>query len=423
MKLWIKGKLARRRSERGMILSMTLILLGVLCITLWSYLVLMENQNLSVARSQAWNSALNVAAAGVEEALAQLNPGATVTVNLNANGWGPPTAGSYGPMVRTNTDGIYAVSYTTASGAPVIISAGSTTLPFMSATLSRVVRVTTSNAPVFNVAFGTIGSISMNGNSVAVDSFNSSNTNLSTNGRYDPTKTSTNGNVASVNGPVSFGNDTIEGNLYLGPTATLTSSSNNITGTVYNDSNVTYPDVALPNVSFGFPPAAGTNAGVAYTHYFSTSGNYAVSDSGTWYIAPGANVTIEVTASSWSPANLYIDRNTTSGSGHLTVYMAGTTTTMGGNPTVQSGVAGNFQYFGLPSNTSIAFSGTTTFIGCIYAPEAGLTLNGGGSGDGFIGSCIVNTITMHGHYDFHYDQALASTGPARGYVPVSWQEL
>jgi len=30
---------------------------------------------------------------------------------------------------------------------------------------------------------------------------------------------------------------------------------------------------------------------------------------------------------------------------------------------------------------------------------------------------------MNGHYDFHYDQALGRTGPARGYLATSWQEL
>ena len=30
---------------------------------------------------------------------------------------------------------------------------------------------------------------------------------------------------------------------------------------------------------------------------------------------------------------------------------------------------------------------------------------------------------MNGHFNFHYDEALARIGPDRGYVPDSWYEL
>jgi len=46
-----------------------------------------------------------------------------------------------------------------------------------------------------------------------------------------------------------------------------------------------------------------------------------------------------------------------------------------------SGQAKNFQYFGLPSNKTINFSGNATFAGVIYAPQADLTMSGGGSTD------------------------------------------
>ena len=59
----------------------------------------------------------------------------------------------------------------------------------------------------------------------------------------------------------------------------------------------------------------------------------------------------------------------------------------------------------------------------MYAPNAALTLNGGGSNNGFIGSCIVNSIVMNGHYDFHFDENLLTAGPRRGYLATSWQEL
>jgi hypothetical protein len=421
----IKSKLPNRPSERASVLAVTLCTAMVLCLGIWSYLTLIQNQNLSVVRSQAWNTSLAVAEAGVEEALAQLNPGVFVgNVDRTANGWGSPVNGEYGPITRTLSAGTYAVNYTT-DPSPIIYSAGSATVPFMSVTVSRVIRVTTTNLPLFNVGLGALNSITMNGSGIEVNSFDSSSTNLSTNGHYDSTKTSTNGNVASVYGPVDFGNHSIAGNLYLGPTATFTSSSNQVSGTVYDDFNVNYPDVVLPSLTYTNSPSTTTNRapdGNVYNHIFLTAGNYVISDSGSIYVGTNAGVIVEVTAANWNPGAVNIAGSTTN-SGNLTVYMAGASASLGGNTTVNSGAAANFTYYGLPSNTSLTCSGSSTFVGSIYAPEVSLTLNGGGSSNDLMGAFIVNNATMDGHYRIHYDQALLKNGPVRGYTAASWTEL
>ncbi|HKW29366.1 MAG TPA: collagen-binding domain-containing protein, partial [Verrucomicrobiae bacterium] len=99
--------------------------------------------------------------------------------------------------------------------------------------------------------------------------------------------------------------------------------------------------------------------------------------------------------------------------------------TLGGNSS--GGAIGNrpqnFLYFGLPNVASITLSGTSDFVGAIYAPTASLTLNGGGHGNNLMGSAIVNQVTLNGHYDFHYDESLANYGPPRGFIPITWQEL
>ena len=93
------------------------------------------------------------------------------------------------------------------------------------------------------------------------------------------------------------------------------------------------------------------------------------------------------------------------------------------NVTLDSGRAKNLIYYGLPGVTSITYNGSTTFTGVIYAPEANLTLNGGGSGSGFIGACVVKNINVNGIYAFHFDEDLLNRGPGRGLVVTSWQEL
>jgi hypothetical protein len=89
-----------------------------------------------------------------------------------------------------------------------------------------------------------------------------------------------------------------------------------------------------------------------------------------------------------------------------------------------NGTASQFAYYGLPANTSVTISGNGAFVGTIYAPEAALTLGGGGNNTyDLIGSAIANSITMNGHFNFHYDEALEQTGPYRSYVVTTWKEM
>jgi hypothetical protein len=109
----------------------------------------------------------------------------------------------------------------------------------------------------------------------------------------------------------------------------------------------------------------------------------------------------------------------------LKLYVAGASASLGGNGVVNvAGNATNFFYYGLPNNTSLSFRGNGTFKGVIYAPNANFTLNGSGSGsDDFIGASITKTVTMNGHFHFHYDEALRKYGPPRGYIVTSWNEM
>src|SRR5437763_7338033 len=92
-----------------------------------SYLMLVASQHRLVAQSQAWNGALTLAEAGVEEAMAQIN------VNFGTNyassavtNWSGPTGGVYGPRTNTMTNGSYSVIIIQGTPAPTIISTGYT---------------------------------------------------------------------------------------------------------------------------------------------------------------------------------------------------------------------------------------------------------------------------------------------------------
>jgi hypothetical protein len=253
---------------------------------------------------------------------------------------------------------------------------------------------------------------------------------LSTNGHYDPTKTSTNGSIASEFGIVDIGNHTISGNLYLGPTASYASSLGQILGTIFDDYNVEFPDVVLPmSTPLAAPITSLTvtnnNGRVSisgYAHDFTVAGDYEVNDSYDIYVEPGVKVRLKVNVSNFSPANIHVLGGITN-SGSLEVYQVSGSGSLTGNITVDSNRPENFYYFGLPGVTAVTFGGTTSFIGVIYAPEAALTLNGGGNNIGVVGASITKTIRMNGHYNFHYDESLGTNGPSRGFVPNSWAEL
>src|SRR5262249_7939600 len=154
-------------------------------------------------RSQGWNAALSLAEAGAEEALAHLNPGAPQPfIDRAGDGWGGPSGGLYGPVARTSSAGTYSVVCTD-DKFPIIYSTGYVTIPALSATLSRTIRVTTTNAALHTAALAAKLNINFSGNGIMVNSFDSADPNLSSNGFYNASFTSTNGDVASIGGLVN----------------------------------------------------------------------------------------------------------------------------------------------------------------------------------------------------------------------------
>jgi hypothetical protein len=414
-------KISCRKSNQGSALLITMIFVITFAAALAGYLLMIDNSDQMVARSQNWNSSLALAESGVEESLAQLNSG----VNFSANGWSQ--SGSNYILSRALNGATYSVGVQSSLPTSTIYSTGVVTVPITGALVTRVVKVIAQQSPLFNVGLGAVGGINMNGNSVSSDSWNSYNTNQSLNGLYNG-YSGTNGSVASEDGVVNIGNHTIQGNLYLGPTASYSSGNSQVTGTVYSDYNVTFPPVSLPTITpngnaITWLAAPTTNSPVT-EHNLTTPGYYIITDNTPIEVQPGVAVTLDVRSLNYNPSSVTIDGGTAN-SGTIYMYQESGSVNLGGNS--GGGAIGNrpenFYYFGLSGVTSITLSGNSQFVGAIYAPNASLTLNGGGGNNGLQGAAIVNSITMNGHYDFHYDTALATNQFSRGVIPVSWQEL
>jgi hypothetical protein len=88
------------------------------------------------------------------------------------------------------------------------------------------------------------------------------------------------------------------------------------------------------------------------------------------------------------------------------------------------GFAGNFIVYCAPSVTSFTLNGNGEFTGVLVAPNAAITMNGGGnSAQDFTGALMVNSVRMNGHFNFHYDEALGRM-PGNGRALItSWNEI
>lgn len=109
----------------------------------------------------------------------------------------------------------------------------------------------------------------------------------------------------------------------------------------------------------------------------------------------------------------------------LKMYVGGPSISLAGKGVMnQNGYAKNLKLLCADTVTSLSISGNGEFIGCVWAPNAAVTLNGGGNSyEDFIGSLVANTIKMNGHYKFHYDESLKSEGDSSRYVMKTWREI
>lgn len=275
-------------------------------------------------------------------------------------------------------------------------------------------RVSRDPIPIFAYALATRQNMSLMGLGILFDSWNSHDTNQSLNGLYDG-YSGTNADIAVSEGIADIGNHVVMGDFYLGPNASFSlGSSGGISGYLYGDCFLLFPDVTLPAKDTNGNPISWTPApGNATSHTFTTNGYYLINDNGTIIVQPGVKVTLNIRQSNFTPSGFNIQGGTTN-AGMVVIYQTSGSLTLGGT----SGGAihnrpENFAYYGLPGVSQITFNSSFSFVGAIYAPSATAQFLGGGSAMNFVGSCIVSNVTVIGHANFHYDTSLKTNGPCR----------
>lgn len=269
-----------RGKRKGGSLMVTCVITSVLSISIFGYLSLIEQQSRLGARSQAWNTAMAIVEAGIEEGLQHLNSN---DGNLGSQGW-TTSGNTYSvsnllgnaayktvidcsdPLSPEITCQAFVSASTFASFAAVGVDTGET--------VSRKVRVRCSKGSLFLRALAAKNEINMNGNNILTDSFDSSDPMYSNMGKYDPAKVKDKGDVASndsIKNAVNVGNANIYGHVATGPGGTVAIGSNGGVGShewqaannggfqpgwITHDSNFTFPDTSIP-YSSGLTPTSG----------------------------------------------------------------------------------------------------------------------------------------------------------------------
>ena len=284
----MKIKLSQKVKQMASALLVVMVLGGILCLFVIYYLSLVEQQNKLSVRSQAWNVAIAVTEAGIEEGLEALNSSATLQASdgWHADGtvyWRTNKDASLGgnwytvsiDLATAATPAITARSYISLpafAAAPsltmfAVVNSGSTA-PTGSTIVSRAVRVTCEKNPtsLFTAAMVSKHAIDLKGNGVSADSYDSADPTKSKNGKYDyDTYHGDNGDVATVDSlVVGVQNANVYGKLHTGPTGGYSMGPQGGVGThkwqtdngggmqpgyFLQDANFTFPDTTLPNTT------------------------------------------------------------------------------------------------------------------------------------------------------------------------------
>jgi hypothetical protein len=443
-------------TDKGIALLLTCLGVAFLVgLPLTYFLVAAQSESLTVARSQAWNNAMVVAEAGLEEGLAFVNKYANGNQLLgswvstgSASGDNWSTSGAATNIFSKARNDIFGrgVSYlvviTNLSPTNLVIkSTGTVPGPsiWSSQSISRSVVV---SAVVYGPGMSGLiakGGVVLSG-SALIDSFNSLDPGFSLNGQYTFTNHEAHGDLLIANGNLTMsGSSSIFGMVFTGPANTISTTSNNRIGDTNwgsgiepgwtnNTANVAIADAPPmpPGATWNpLPPVSSfgsTNmyvldgGGQGNTNFYAVPGGFNLSGSDQMVITNGG-VFLQM-AGSFSTSGqsaIHVTPNST-----LKAWLNGDTAISGSGVINDAGYATNVVFYGTTNATHIAMSGSSEFIGVLDAPYA--NVNYSGSAD-FIGSFVVNTFNDSGGAGIHFDEGLMGGILNNGYTISSWHEV
>jgi hypothetical protein len=304
-------------------------------------------------------------------------------------------------------------------------------------------RARRTNEPILRFAMAARLGIDLNGQNVRTDSFDSGDPLYNDGfGHYTnvPGKWKAGGDIVCNDTITNFnniGNANIFGKVSTGPYGTPeigpvgmigdeawqsdpANSGKIQPGWATTNTGVHFPSAVLPIASWiavSRQPFTDTN-GIVWDYYFNGTGtnhNYAIFPGGDFKGQIYIEGTVRVLVQTPSKINLSgADRIQLADNAKLELYADCATASLGGSGVLNAGVASQFYFFGTDRNTRLLYGGNAAFTGVLYAPNAALTIGGGGGIQiDFSGSIVARSIKLNGNFTFHFDENVRRVGPWR----------
>ena len=390
--------------------------------------------------------AINLAEAGVDYAMLDINNSALTTANGwraatdNAASWvksfGGTSDANYNLGQGTGTVYVRVDNWTPGTSSTVIVtSCGQVVVP-NAAAISRQIVVRVGKRPLQGAGLLSRGAISLgSGSNVSVDAYSSTlgvpnpSTNLS-----DQVVVA----VASLTSDVSVGGATIYGYVATGgmtPTIgtgriygpTTPASIKADPARIRTDFSQNIPNPVAPT---GTATVVALSSGITLPRPGDTpqaNGRYLYSDGG-----GGISLTGHSTLTINGPVDIIMTGSLSmAGKGAISVasvggsspslglYATGSVSIAGNGLTNSTNVPSNAYIYGMDTG-AVSISGNGTFTGAINAPNSAVSV----TGDGTInGAMTAASMSFSGNASFHYDTQLGSVTASPYYAVKSWVEL
>lgn len=474
----------RLRAVAGNVLVVAMILGLAMAAMAGGYISLTSQSMRNTQRAFYQNTAFNIAESGAEYAVWCLKN----TWTLPSNTWTGDSStknftGSVNSPIFTDAQGTktyFKIRVTAADTPfPIIVSEG-VVVPLIGQSISKQIRVNLSTGGLF--ANGLVAKDRLTLNGGEIDSYRSSlGDPVSSPRGYDITVASTAidigdislGSAADIYGSVAIGANsqagfvsTIQGQI-LGPTTApgqdgVTNHGSNIidTNRIAYDYTQDFPDQTVPPLEAGtivetsLPGATvenpnliivGNNSGSPKVRYqlpsvsipngttlmivgpveFDVSTNFSVAGNGALVVLDGPT-TIGVKSGSTTTPYDY------TGVGTAEIYVGGNIS-ISGNGSINAPYKPQaLQVFGTLSQAaynsgirqSITVGGNGNLTAAIYAPNADIVMNGGGSSGYIAGAAVGRSVRVNGNgYRFRYDKDLEDLTSVENYKVTGWAEL
>ncbi len=447
-------------NQRGAILIVAMLMAAVIGISLTSYVRMSSNAMEISSRALFNNAAMNLAETGLEEAIWSINK----EIEGAAGAWtgwtrsgNDATRAWTGYDLGANATGhirVYIARYNGVGGAPTIV-ARSTITPPRGTPVEKWVEVTLIRRSLFANGLTAKNQITFNG-TCEVDSYDSRlgayNANLG-GGEFNKYARGRSASASTVADTFSLGNGDIWGYVAIGTpdfsgldvgSKGTVGPFGTAAGTVVSDRVATDFTADFPNATVPTPNVVNAAPG-SWVTTLPTGGNLPASD-GKYYYTVNSGFSL-----SGGPSNKLTIANNQSVV-LLFTQTIGTAISITGNGSIDIGtnanlhvyteanlaIAGNgvanpnrpesFQVWGTRTDTTapvqdIKISGNGQLNATVYAPNADVTMNGGGSSGQVSGAVVANNITLNGGAKFHYDEALADMSEGNPYGLGAWREL